>query len=176
MDQDKYRQAIDGLIWGGQPMPEMSPAEIAQHPFMCNDPTFSKERIIDMLASELETAKCRHATALAVNRFWRDAYRALFDYGLDICRLPSYDANPCRRGSTTLGSAKRWAGRMRREIAAEVHRCEVGVAVLVASAPAPDPEAARRAVAKRRGRKRPPHAPLRLVSSNPSPSSPPACM
>lgn len=170
MEQDKHRQAVNCLIWGGE-MPEMSPAEMAQHPFMSNGPTFSKERIIDMLASELETAECRHATALAVNGFWRDAYRALFDYGLDVRRLPSYDAHPANRSSATLGYTKRWAERMRREIKAEVHRHEVGIAVLVASAPAPDPDAARRAAAKRRGRERPTR-PLRLVCSNPSPSPP----
>ena len=163
MNQDKHLQAAGRFIWGRQPMPEMSPTEMAP----------PNARVIDIMASELETSKCHCATALAFNNFWRDAYQALFDHGLDIRRLPSYDAKPCHRGSATLRSAKRWADRMRREIRAEVHRCEVGVAVLVASAPAPDPKAARLAAAKRRGRKRPPHAPLRLVWSNRSPSPPP---
>jgi hypothetical protein len=96
-----------------------------------------------------------------------EAFRAMRNHDIDFTTLPGYRAKASGTKETL-----RWTERLCREISTEVHRYEVGIAVLVASSPAPDPEAARRAAAQRRGRKRPPQPP-RLVYSNPSPSSSP---
>lgn len=139
---------------------------------MSDNPTCSQNQIVALLLHGLEANERRYAASDAVANLWREAYRALFDHGIDIHRLPSFGTYRFSYDAPHWAKTEHWAERCRQELAAEVHRYEVGFAVLVASTPEQVPKAARPAAVKRRQRKRPQQA-LRLVYSKPSPSPSP---